>query len=233
MIFVHIGAGAGDLDAGANFRDGFSEFVKNHNIKEKEIFAVEANPKNIDKLKECWSKYKNVKIFNFAICPNDYSEKEIEFFYCEDDSPHYQTMSFDIKHVKKHFPKSKNIKSINIKAKKLADFMYENFLNKKIDFFSIDIEGLDYQILTELNLKEYDIGNISFEYLHLKFHEKVKIFYKFLCNGYSYNGFGIDHNNFDFTFKKKINVINIFFSFILLIIPKKYYRFLNKFIFKI
>ena len=28
MIYVHIGAGAGDLDAGALFRDGFSEFVK-------------------------------------------------------------------------------------------------------------------------------------------------------------------------------------------------------------
>ena len=28
MIYIHIGAGAGDLDSGAHFRDGFSEFVK-------------------------------------------------------------------------------------------------------------------------------------------------------------------------------------------------------------
>ena len=38
MIFVHIGAGAGDQDPGAdgkNFRDGFSEFVKSHQADKK------------------------------------------------------------------------------------------------------------------------------------------------------------------------------------------------------
>ena len=35
MIYVHIGAGAGDLDAGAHFRDGFSEFVKQSDDSEK------------------------------------------------------------------------------------------------------------------------------------------------------------------------------------------------------
>ena len=32
MNFVHIGAGAGDLDPAANYRDGFTELVKNHKI---------------------------------------------------------------------------------------------------------------------------------------------------------------------------------------------------------
>ena len=35
MIFFHIGGGAGDLDPSANFRDGFSEFAKNHKSKIK------------------------------------------------------------------------------------------------------------------------------------------------------------------------------------------------------
>ena len=42
MIYVHIGAGAGDLDAGAHFRDGFSEFVKQSDDSEKKIYVVEA-----------------------------------------------------------------------------------------------------------------------------------------------------------------------------------------------
>ena len=45
MNFVHIGAGAGDLDPSSNFRDGFAEFVKNQKNKKFKIYVVEANPK--------------------------------------------------------------------------------------------------------------------------------------------------------------------------------------------
>ena len=45
MNFVHFGAGAGDLDPSSNFRDGFSEYIKNHKSKEKKIYLVEANQK--------------------------------------------------------------------------------------------------------------------------------------------------------------------------------------------
>ena len=62
MIYVHIGAGAGDLDAGAHFRDGFSEFVKQSDDSEKKIYVVEANPSNISKLEETWKNYKNVNL---------------------------------------------------------------------------------------------------------------------------------------------------------------------------
>ena len=51
MIFFHIGGGAGDLDPSTNFRDGFSEFVKSHKSKNKKIYIIEANPVNINKLK--------------------------------------------------------------------------------------------------------------------------------------------------------------------------------------
>ena len=47
MIFIHIGAGVGDLDSSVNFRDGFSEYVKKNKSEEKRIYVVEANPKNI------------------------------------------------------------------------------------------------------------------------------------------------------------------------------------------
>ena len=40
MIFFHIGGGAGDLDPSANFRDGFSEFVKNHKIQKPMVGFV-------------------------------------------------------------------------------------------------------------------------------------------------------------------------------------------------
>ena len=80
MIFVHIGAGAGDLDPWTNFRDGFSEYVKKNKSEESKIFVVEANPKNIEKLKTCWKDYRNVEIFNLAITPNDFLGNNITLF---------------------------------------------------------------------------------------------------------------------------------------------------------
>ena len=80
MIYVHIGAGAGDLDAGALFRDGFSEFVKQIDDDDKRIYVVEANPSNISKLEETWKNYKNVEIFNFAISSSAKYDKKIKFY---------------------------------------------------------------------------------------------------------------------------------------------------------
>ena len=200
MIFFHIGGGAGDLDPAANFRDGFSEFVKSHKSKNKNIFIIEANPSNINKLKKSWKKYRSVRIFNIAISSNN--NKKLKFFYSEKDAPHYQLFSTDISHIKRHFPECK-IKTKFIKAITINKFLDENFNNKLIDYFSIDIEGSDFDVIMALNFKKFKIKNISLEYLHLTKIQKVKILKKLLDNGYTYFGFGIDHNKIDWLFKKK------------------------------
>ena len=228
MIYVHIGAGAGDLDAGALFRDGFSEFVKKNNDEDKRIYLVEANPSNISKLKISWKDYKNAKIFDFAITSSKQDEKRIKFYYSLDDAPHYQQFSNDIEHVKKIYKDLKKIKFKYIDCVKINDFLDENFNNKVINFFSIDIEGMDYDVIEDINLKKFEIINFSFEHLHLNIYQKIKLFKKFLKFGYSYNGSGIDHNNFDWTFKKKKNIWNNIIFFFLIFISNKYYQILNK-----
>ena len=229
MNFLHIGGGAGDLDPTTNFRDGFSEFVKTHKSKRKNIFIVEANPTNILTLKKSWVKYKSVKIYNVAISAKKI--KKIKFFYSEDDAPYYQLFSSDINHVKRHFPNSE-VKNKNIKAITINQFLYKNFKNKKIDYFSIDIEGGDYEVIINLNLKKFDIKNISLEYLHLNKVEKIKILKKLSDNGYSYYGFGLDHNKIDWFFKKKKCIWNDLISKLLPIIHRKHYKRLNKLIIK-
>ena len=228
MIYVHIGAGAGDLDAGALFRDGFSEFVKKNNDEDKRIYLVEANPSNISKLKICWKDYKNAKIFDFAITSSKQDEKRIKFYYSLDDAPHYQQFSNDIEHVKKIYKDLKKIKFKYIDCVKINDFLDENFNNKVINFFSIDIEGMDYDVIEDINLKKFEIINFSFEHLHLNIYQKIKLFRKFLKFGYSYNGSGLDHNDFDWTFQKKKNIWNNMIFFFLIFISKKYYQILNK-----
>ena len=99
MIYLQIGGGAGDLDPSTNYRDGFSEFVKSKNDKNKKIFIVEANPANIKKLKRSWKNFKNVKIINIAITRNNVGKKM--FYYSEKDAPHYQLFSSKKKNYKK------------------------------------------------------------------------------------------------------------------------------------
>ena len=229
MIFVHIGAGAGDLDSSTNFRDGFSEYVKKIKSHEKKIFVVEANPKNIEKLKVCWKNYRYVKILNLAITPNDYLKDNMVFYYSQDDKPHYQLLSYDKNHVKYYFPNSK-IEEMKIQTIKIGDFLENNFLNSKIDSFSIDVEGLDYKIFMDINLKKFDIYQFSIEFFHLNKDQKKNIIKKFIKNGYSYNGFGIDHNNLDWLFIKKRSLWKNFISKFLPYIHRKHYKRLNKLI---
>ena len=228
MIYVHIGAGAGDLDSGALFRDGFSEFVKKNDDEDKKIYLVEANPSNISKLKESWKDYRNVEIFNFAITSSKQDEKRLKFFYSLDDAPHYQQFSNDIEHVKKNYKDLDRIKFKYIDCVKINEFLDKNFNNEIINFFSIDIEGMDYDVIQDINLEKYEIINFSFEHLHLNIYQKIELFKKFLKFNYSYNGSGIDHNDFDWTFRKKKNIWNNIVFFFLIFISKKHYRFLNK-----
>ena len=225
MNFLHIGGGAGDLDPKANYRDGFSEFVKKHKSDNKNIYVVEANPINIPVLKKSWKKYKSVKIFNVAI--SNKKVKKIKFFYSEQDAPHYQLFSNNIDHIRIHFPgsiiKKKSINTIDINT-----FLKKNFKNKIIDYFSIDIEGGDYQVLMKLNLKKFNIQNISLEYLHLSKSQKINILKKLINSGYSYFGFGLDHNKIDWFFKKKKCVWNNIVSMLLPIIHRKHYKRINK-----
>ena len=232
MNFVHIGAGAGDLDPSSNFRDGFSEYVKKHKSKLKKIYVVEANPKNINKLKKTWKNYKNIKILNCAITANNFKKKKIKLFYSEDDAPHYQLLSNNIQHVKQYYPKSK-IKFIIVKTLKISSFLNKYFKNKIIESLSIDVEGADFDILMSIDLTKHIINNISVEYLHLNKIQKKKIINKFLSKGYSYNGFGIDHNNIDWLFTKKNSLWNNLIMRIFPFVHRIHYKRLNKLIKKL
>ena len=226
MYFVHLGAGAGDMDERSNFRCGFTEFIKKNYNDSSKVFVVEANPKNIDKLKSSYKNFKNIDILNFAISYNNYDE--ISLYYSEDDAPHYQTCSSNINHVKKHYPNS-IIKKFNIKSVSINDF-FEKYSISEVDYLSIDIEGLDYEVLMSIDFNKFNIKNISIEYLHLTKFQKKNLINFLSKRGYSYYGFGYDHNNFDYLFVKKKNYWNIILSKLLFAISTKHYKIVNKFL---
>ena len=229
MIFVHLGAGAGDLDERANFRCGFTEFIKKNVKSNNKIFILEANPKNITKLRECYKNFSNANIYNLGISINN--EKSLKFYYTDDDAPHYQVCSTKIEHLKKHYPNS-IIKNFEIISLSINEFFREKVKENIIDYLSIDLEGIDFDALMSINMKKFDIKNISIEFIHLTSLEKKKMIKHLNRNGYSYVGNGYDHNNFDFLFKRKKIFLNRFLSQFLWMISNKHIKFFNFFISK-
>ena len=228
-VFIHLGAGAGDLDSGSNFNCGFTKFVKKNYFVGDKIVCLEANPLNIENLKKTYLQYKDVEIYNLAISLDD--KKKIKFFYTDEDAPHYQVASIREDHVKKHYP-DKIIKSKDIKAISINNFL-KLVAQYKIDYLSIDLEGIDYDIILEIDYEKFDIKNISVEYLHLSKFQKKNVINFLLKKGYSYYGYGYDHNNCDYLFKKKKNYWNILLSKLFLwFISNKHCKYFNYFIFK-
>lgn len=228
MNYLHLGACVGNWKNNKEYvRCGFTEFIKKNHNKNDNIFLVEANPKNINKLKKCYNGFKTVKFFNVGITAK--RQSKINFYYTEDDAPNYMVCSTKIKHVIKHYPNSK-IKKFSIKNISINDFLEKNFKHQKIDYLSIDLEGIDYDILMNISLDKFDIQNISIEFIHLKKYQIKKMIKHLYNNKYSYCGYGYDHNNFDFLFKKKKIYTNFLISNLISLISKKHIKYLNYFI---
>ena len=229
MNYVHLGACIGDWDKTGLNRCGFTEFIKKNSKINDKIFLIEANPKNISKLEESYKNFNNARILNLGVTAS--KNNEITFFYTEDDAPYYMVCSTKINHVLKHYPNSK-INEFKIKTISVNNLFKDYIKEKNIDYLSIDLEGIDFEILMSINLNEYNIKNISIEYLHLNKKQKKQLVNYLLKYGYSYCGFGYDFNNFDFLFKKKKILLNRFISRFLWIVGKKHLKILNYFISK-
>ena len=226
MCFIQIGSGSANFDT--YVQDGFTSFIKKKNIKNR-ILIVEANSIHLNNLKKFWNKNKNVKIFNLAIVPDNISSKKMEFFYSLEDSPNYQIFSNSKSFVKKHFTNGM-IKKKLVKCLKMSVFFEKNNITT-VDYLSIDIEGMDYEVLMHLNLKKFDIRNISFEHLHLNLWQKVKIILKFINHGYFFSGMGFDLRKSDWMFTKNYTSKKLI-TFLLPITPRriwKKYLFSDKF----
>ena len=144
---------------------------------------VEPNPIHIDKLKNCYSKFSNIVIENVAIKPSNYQNNNIEIFYHEKD-PDKQVASINIEHVQNHekFWSHGEIKSFTIPCISLEELL-DKYQLINIDWLLIDTEGLEPDILLNLNFTKYNIKRLEFEKLHLH-NNKAKILNKLSNEGY-------------------------------------------------
>jgi len=218
MCLIQIGSGSASLDT--YIEDGFSNFIRKNKFKKK-IFIVEANSIHLNNLKKFWELDKNVKISNVAIIPDNIDLKKMDFFYCLEDAPNYQIFSNSKLFVKKHFPVG-TIKKTTIDCLRISDFLKNNDIIN-IDYLSIDIEGMDYDVLVNLDLDRIEITNISFEHLHLNFWKKIKIVLKFIKYGYYFSGMGFDLRKSDWMFTKKYKFKKLT-TYLLPITPRRIWK---------
>lgn len=201
-IFINIGAGAGDLDIRANCRDGFTEFIKKlpRQIINK-IILVEPNPLNIPLLKECWKDYPEAVIYEIGIVPKNYQNNTIDLYYCPLDGPHYQVASINKSHVQKHYGENCELKKFTIPVKQIENFINE-ITTEEIDLLALDIEGIDAEILLDINFNNLKLKYISFEHLHLGKHTD-NVLNHLKNNNYEFLGLGVDHNGYDYLYINK------------------------------
>jgi FkbM family methyltransferase len=67
------------------------------------------------------------------------------------------------------------IKKLKVKAKTLHSILQKNYAPSRIDFFSLDVEGDEFNILKGINFKKYIFSNILVETLQF---EKINFFLK-------------------------------------------------------
>jgi FkbM family methyltransferase len=200
-IFIQIGAGAGDLDKRANCRDGFTEFIKKLPREHiKKIILVEPNPLNIPLLKECWKDYPESTIYEIGIVPKNYLNDTIELYYCPLDEPHYQVASINKSHVQKFYGSDCCLNKFIIPVKQIENFINE-VTTDEVELLALDIEGIDAEIILDINFDNLKLKYLSFEHLHLNSNKENVLTY-LKNNKYEFLGLGVDHNGYDYLYKK-------------------------------
>ena len=218
MCLIQIGSGSANYDS--YVQDGFTNFVKKRNPENK-IFIIEANSIHLKNLKKFWINNKNVRIFNTAIVPDNIEKKEMSFFYSLSDKPDYQIFSNSKVFVKKHFPKGEIVEKI-IECEKISNFLKNNHISS-VDYLSLDIEGMDYDVIINLDLEKFYIKNISFEHLHLSFLQKIRIILKLIKNRYFFSGMGFDVRKSDWMFTRNYTKKK-FITFLLPFTPRRVWK---------
>lgn len=204
-IFIQIGAGAGDLDKDHLGKDGFTGFIKKlPREKIKKIILVEPNPLNIPLLKECWKDYPESTIHEIAICPKTYINDTIDFYYCPIDGTNYQVASIRPSHIQKHYGSECLINKFIVPAKNIDTFINEVIAEDEvIELLALDIEGIDGEILLDINLEKLKAKYLSFEHLHLddtRGSTKADVLNHLTNNSYEFLGLGVDYSGFDYLY---------------------------------
>jgi FkbM family methyltransferase len=196
--FIQIGAGAGDLDPNANFIDGFTRMVKSLDpATVGRVLLVEPNPVNIPFLEKCWKDYPQAEIYNIGICPSNFTERLITFYYFKKDGPHYQCTS-----IKKEHTGQSDLGEFKTACETLTEFLNRTVDKTCIDVLALDIEGIDGDVILDTAWNDFNIDQLSFEYTNLG-NQTEPVKQHLEKYGFEFVGKGLDRDGLDWMYQKR------------------------------
>lgn len=192
-----------------NYENGYYiEVGANDGILQSNTLFFEKNKKwkglLIEPIKEKYSQLTNNRsnknIFaNVALVPFDYKDEYINLSYSDLmtttlSKKNQLDIDKNLIEGKKHLNIFEKEKIIKIKAQTLNDTLVKNNAPNKIDFFSLDVEGFELEVL-----KGIDFKNFKFKYILVECIENFEVIKNFLR----------DKN---YLFKKKLSHIDYLFK---------------------
>lgn len=191
-IYVQIGACVGDRDTAFEGRDGFSEYVKSRTIApDDRILLVEPNPVHLPALARAWRRYSQAEIYAIGICPPSAAARSLTFYYAAEDGPTFHVFSLDPQHVRNHYPDAELLQT-TVECLSLNEFLDEAVGGAPIALLSLDIEGIDAEVILSTDWSRVDCELLSFEHLHLG-ERRGAVAEHLEAHGFGYLGRGVDH----------------------------------------
>ena len=161
--------------------------IKNEveNFKKEKILLIEPVPHNVEAIKKNLLEYKDIIIEQLTLG----DKKELrDFYFIREESisklkKHWASGigSFNKNHILNHKSKRFQLKEEDIEKISITCVRFEDLINKyainSIEKLLIDVEGSEYQILKDIDLKKVNIKKIIFEYKHFDdyFKQGVKL----------------------------------------------------------
>ena len=150
--------------------------IKNEveNFKKEKILLIEPVPHNVEAIKKNLLEYKDIIIEQLTLG----DKKELrDFYFIREESisklkKHWASGigSFNKNHILNHKSKRFQLKEEDIEKISITWVRFEDLINKysinSIEKLLIDVEGSEYQILKDIDLKKVNIKKIIFEYKH-------------------------------------------------------------------
>ena len=109
----------------------------------------------------------------------------------------YQVSSIIPSHVLKHYDKTV-VSEIEVNAIKINELFLQYNL-EEIEYVFLDAEGIDFEILKDIDFKSFNIKHIQIEHLHINKEELNKFM---ILNGYINTNTTLDYHGYDVMFKK-------------------------------
>jgi FkbM family methyltransferase len=164
------------------------------------ILLVEPFPIHKKSIIKNYTGISNVILEEVAIVP--YPMEKTTIYFHDKDGPighpkhSYEVASVDPEHLVRHGYSKSELKSFTARCKTLSQ-LFDTYSIKKIDYLFLDIEGIDFDVLTSIDFSAYDIHNLQIEYIHLDQNKLVSFMAE---KGYR---IGVSLNKFDTMFVKQ------------------------------